>query len=130
MSADRAAAQSASRSLSNAVVSHIATVPPEAGRNGGETEPRSGNGHASGASGAGRRQETHEELCDRYAAMPELEWSKFRDDEAHRLRVSKSALDEMRKQGKRRQRDREKAKAQQERDLAGAEQCREERPRG
>jgi hypothetical protein len=72
-------------------------------------------------------KETPEETAERYAAVPDLEWPKYRADEIHKLHPhppTKAALDEVRKQGKRQQREREKAKAQQEREQSGAEQKR------
>ena len=65
----------------------IAAGPSGAGKKGGDTVPRSDTG------------ESEDALCDRLAAMSLLEYQKARDEEAHRLRLSKGALDELRKQG-------------------------------
>jgi putative DNA primase/helicase len=91
-----------------------ATVPPGAEQEGGEDENRSGNGQ-------GAKQETHEELCDRYAAVSDLDWPDFCAAEVHRLhprKMTKGTLDDMRKHGKRQQRERDKARQKQKRDDA------------
>jgi uncharacterized protein (DUF927 family) len=90
--------------LSNA--DSVQMPPPGAAWNGGENS-------------SGPREETSDELQDRYAAVSDLDWPGFCENEIHRLhprKVSKGTLNDLRKEGKRRQRARDKAKRQQERE--------------
>jgi putative DNA primase/helicase len=94
-------------------------TPFGAGMNGGDSDHASKS--AAGASGNGSEQETYDALCERYAAVTDLDWPDFRDNEIHRLhprKVTKGALEDIRKEGKRRQREREKARRKQEQDDA------------
>jgi putative DNA primase/helicase len=99
----------------------IATALTGAAQEGGGNENRAGNSHSAGTASGNGQQETNEALCDRYADIPDLEWSAFCESEIHRLhprKVVKGTLDQMRKEGKRRKREREKAQKQQARDEA------------
>jgi putative DNA primase/helicase len=104
-----------------ASVSSSTTTAFGAGKNGGGNGTRAEHGSAENAHDGNAKEETNEELCDRYAATSDLDWPAFCEGEIRRLyprKMTKGALDGMRKEGKRRRKEREKAEKQQSRDNA------------